>query len=52
MERLISDFDEGFIKIYTYVDILDVFIIVLNPFFICGIVIHEFQKPLVNDLNI
>lgn len=37
MERLINDFDEGFIKIYTYVDILDVFIIVLNPFFICGI---------------
>lgn len=34
MERLISDFDEGFIKIYTYVDILDAFIIILNFLFL------------------
>lgn len=34
MERLISDFDEGFIKMYTYVDILDTFIIILNFLFL------------------
>lgn len=57
MERLISDFDEGFIKMYTYVDILDTFIIILNFLFLSVeqvidcFIFDEFQKRRVNDLN-